>query len=113
MKCPSRPGGINKHALETLARAALRLAAVTALAIAVQLPMFATPPPSGVVPIISPSGGFAIDGDLQANTPVANGGDWVGSTNAGNGGFVLNQAGAPVNSSITFHFVDPYDSSAD
>src|SRR5438105_4126112 len=67
----------------------------------------ATPPPAGVAPFISPSGGLSIDGDLQANKPSANAGDWLLSTNAGSGGAVLNAAGMPFNPATTFHFVDP------
>src|SRR5438876_4691802 len=76
------------------------------------LSAFATPPPTGVAPVISPAGGFAIDGDLMANIPGANVGDWLASTN-GTGGGVLNQAGVPLDPTTTFHFVDAYNSSAD
>src|SRR6266478_7579457 len=72
-----------------------------------------TPPPPGVAPITVPAGGFAIDGDLLANTPGANVGDWIVSTNLGTGGGVLNQAGVPLNPATTFHFIDPYNSSSD
>src|SRR6266404_5826697 len=41
----------------------------------------ASPPPAGVAPVVVPSGGFAIDGDLLANTPGASVGDWIASTN--------------------------------
>ena len=73
---------------------------------------WASPPPAGVAPVVVPAGGFAIDGDLVANTPTANAGDWLGSTN-GTGGGVLSQAGAPLNSTTTFHFIDAYSSSSD
>src|SRR5206468_9397253 len=66
-------------------------------------------PPAGIAPVISPLGGFAIDGNLAANTPDANSGDWLTLTNfPGNGGGVLNSAGRPLNPLTTFHFVDPY-----
>src|SRR5262249_11832625 len=68
----------------------------------------AAPPPAGVAPVLSPSGGFSIDGDLMAKAPGANFGDWVPSTNAGSGGSVLDAKGAPLNPTTTFHFTDPY-----
>ena len=57
------------------------------------LSVFGTPPPRGIAPVTIPAGGFAIDGDLMANNPAANVGDWLGSTN-GTGGGVLSAAGA-------------------
>src|SRR6266478_1444580 len=72
-----------------------------------------SPPPPGVAPVTVPAGGFAIDGDLLANTPAANVGDWVVSTNLGTGGGVLNQAGVPLNPATTYHIIDPYNSSSD
>ena len=64
----------------------------------------------GVAPVISVNGGFAIDGDLFANTPGTNRGDWMISTNfPGSGGSVLDAAGLPLNPIETFHFVDPYN----
>jgi len=66
------------------------------------------PPPNGVAVVSPPTGGFAIDGDLQANTPANNVGDWVPAGN-GNGGAVLTNAGLPVNSALTFHLVDPFN----
>ncbi len=69
----------------------------------------AAPPPAGVAPILVPAGGFAIDGDLLANTPITNVGDWLPATNfPGTGGSVLDAAGVPLNPITTFHFVDPY-----
>ena len=69
----------------------------------------AAPPPAGVAPVVQPSGGFGIDGDLFANAPTAGVGDWLASTNSpGTGGAVLSQAGVPLNPLTTFHFVDPY-----
>jgi hypothetical protein len=73
----------------------------------------AVPPPSGIAPVISPTGGFAIDGNLMANSPVTNVGDWLLSTNAGTGGAVLDATGAPLNATTTFHFKDSYNSTAD
>src|SRR2546422_7222795 len=74
----------------------------------------ASPPPAGTAPISPPAGGFAIDGDVLANTVIPNIGDWVFLTNyPGSGGGVLSAAGVPINPTITLHFVDPYNSSAD
>src|SRR6266404_3727749 len=67
-------------------------------------------PPAGIAPVNSPSGGFAIDGNLGANTPDANTGDWLTLTNfPGAGGSVLNSAGVPINGLATFHFIDAYN----
>src|SRR6516162_5796057 len=73
----------------------------------------AVPPPTGVAPVLYPAGGFGIDGDLLANTPGGNTGDWLLSTNAGSGGAVLNAAGVPLDPTRTFHFVDLYNSTSD
>ena len=67
----------------------------------------AAPPPAGVAAIISPAGGFSIDGDLFANVPAAGVGDWI--TNSLTGGGVLTRSGAPLNASTTFHFIDQYN----
>jgi len=37
------------------------------------------PPPNGVAPVDPPPYGFAIDGDLMANTPAAEGNSRVGA----------------------------------
>src|SRR6266404_330908 len=71
----------------------------------------AAPPPAGVAPVISPTGGFGIEGDLFANMPSANVGDWI--TNSLTGGGVLTRSGAPINASTTFHFIDQYGGSND
>jgi uncharacterized phosphosugar-binding protein len=55
-----------------------------------------------------PTGGFAIDGNLKANTAV---GDWLQGT--GTGGYVLNNNGTPVNSGTTGHAIDLYNSTSD
>src|SRR5438105_4530013 len=86
------------------------------VAIAFWLSLFsaaAVPPPIGVAPVLVPAGGFAIDGDVLANIAAINTGDWTLGTNSGSGGAVLSAAGVPLNPSTTFHFVDPYNSSAD
>src|SRR5262245_38334467 len=67
-------------------------------------------PPAGIAPVDPPSGGFAIDGNLGANTPDANTGDWLFlNTFPGLGGAVLDAAGASLNPVTTFHFTDPYN----
>src|ERR1043165_4942585 len=69
-------------------------------------------PPNGVAPVLVPTGGFAIDGNLLANNPTNGVGDWV--TNAvGSGGGVLRANGTPLNTVTTFHLVDPYSSPSD
>ncbi len=74
--------------------------------------LLAISPPNGVVPILVPAGGFAIDGNLLANNPANGVGDWI--TNAiGSGGGVLNSNGIPFNGVTTFHLVDPYSSPND
>src|SRR6266576_5738909 len=67
----------------------------------------ASPPPAGIAPVISPAGGFSIEGDLFANVPAANVGDWI--TNSLTGGGVLTRAGVPLNAGTTFHFIDQYN----
>src|SRR5205809_6740860 len=71
------------------------------------LPGLAAPPPAGVAPVTVPAGGFGIEGDLFANMPAANVGDWI--TNSVTGGGVLTAAGVPLNASTTFHFIDAYN----
>lgn len=75
----------------------------------VMLPTVAGPPPAGVAPVAPPPNGFAIDGDLFANTPTPDVGDWLPNPAAGAGGFVLNAAGVPLNPGTTLHFADPYN----
>ena len=76
------------------------------------LPLWAAPPPGGTAPVTAPAGGFAIDGDLLANTPVAGAGDWVVSPDfSGSGGGVLATDGAPFNPGRTFHLIDPWGNS--
>src|ERR1044071_6407696 len=86
---------------------------VLTLAVLRALTVLATPPPAGVAPVLVPAGGFSIDGDLMANTPLANAGDWLLSTNSGSGGSVLDASGNPLNPSTTFHFRDLYNSTSD
>jgi hypothetical protein len=58
----------------------------------------------GTVPVVVPTGGFGMDGDLRASAI----GDWLPGTGAG--GSVLNGSGAPLNNTTTFHRVDLYNS---
>src|SRR5204862_1966865 len=75
-------------------------------------------PPKGVASINPPTGGFAIDGDLLSNTPTsplpfaANQGDWYLGTGGPVGSNVLNNdaTGTAVDSTTTFHLVDPFNS---
>src|SRR6185436_5156053 len=69
---------------------------------------------NGVAPVIVPTGGFAIEGNLLANTPTNGVGDWIAITNfPGTGGGVLDTNGTPLDSTTTFHQVDPFNSSSD
>jgi hypothetical protein len=65
-----------------------------------------------VAPVYPPAGGFHVDGNLQANSPTAGYGDWIPGP-AGGGGFVMNAAGVPLDTTTTFHIVDPYNSNDD
>src|SRR6478672_9509923 len=56
----------------------------------------------GIAQVTAPTGGFHIEGNLQANTPTAGIGDWLPGS-VGGGGNVLNAAGVPVNAATTFH----------
>ncbi|MFV8346098.1 gliding motility-associated C-terminal domain-containing protein [Flavobacterium sp. ZB4P13] len=62
----------------------------------------------GVAPVNPPTGGFSIDGNLQANTPILGEGDWVAGP-TGSGGFVLDNAGIPLVSGTTFHLTDKFN----
>src|SRR5437868_2900878 len=63
-------------------------------------------------PVNPPTGGFAIDGNLQANSPVTGIGDWIPGS-AGSGGNVLTSAGVPINPARTYHIIDPYNGGDD
>ncbi|MES2430588.1 MAG: hypothetical protein V4556_06590 [Bacteroidota bacterium] len=67
---------------------------------------------SQTAPILIPTGGFAIDGNLKSNLTVAGVGDWVQGP-AGAGGFVLNNDGSSVDATKTFNTADPYNSGSD
>jgi hypothetical protein len=60
-----------------------------------------------VIPVYPPAGGFHIDGNLRANTPTANVGDWLTGP-GGSGGFVMDDGGIVNDTTTTTHFVDPY-----
>lgn len=61
-----------------------------------------------IAPVSPPTGGFYINGLLEANT---NEGDWVVGT--GTGGFVLDNSGNPLNAATTFLFRDLFNSRLD
>ncbi len=65
-----------------------------------------------VAPVIIPSGGFAIDGGLKANTPTVNIGDWFPGP-GGSGGSVFDASANPIIASTTGRKTDPYNSSSD
>ena len=64
----------------------------------------------GTAAVTAPTGGFRIEGDLEANSPVGGIGDWLPGS-AGGGGNVLTATGVPVNAATTFHLTDPYNAS--
>ncbi|PJJ08180.1 putative repeat protein (TIGR01451 family)/gliding motility-associated-like protein [Flavobacterium sp. 1] len=63
-------------------------------------------------PVIFPYNGFDIDGNLKANTPTADVGDWISGT-GGSGQFVFNNDGSAVNTVTTYRFTDAYNSTGD
>jgi hypothetical protein len=65
-----------------------------------------------VAPVITPSGGFAIDGGLKANTPTANIGDWFPGA-GGTGGSVFDASANAVNPLMSGRKTDPYNSGTD
>jgi hypothetical protein len=73
---------------------------------------FAQAVSTGTVPVTPPTGQFAIDGNLKANTPTGGIGDWLPGT-GGSGGAVLNATGAPLVAATTFHSVDLFTSGDD
>jgi len=73
---------------------------------------FTDAPSPGTAPVDPPTGGFGIDGNVQANAPTAGIGDWVPGP-AGSGGNVLTAAGVPIVPGTTFHAIDLYDSGSD
>ena len=63
------------------------------------------------ITVQNPSGGFEIDGDLEANTPTSGVGDWIAGA-AGSGGFILDNSGTP-SSSMTQFIVDQFNTNSD
>jgi hypothetical protein len=70
-----------------------------------------------IAPINPPTSGFHIDGNLRANTPTINIGDWLtgpGGSGSSSGGFVMSDAGVPVNAATTQLLPkDAYNTTAD
>jgi hypothetical protein len=65
-----------------------------------------------VAPVLTPTGGFAIDGGLKANTPTANIGDWFPGP-GGSGGSVFDGSANAINAATTGRKTDPYNSATD
>jgi hypothetical protein len=82
------------------------------LLLAVLILLFTRATGQQVAPVYPPQGGFHIEGDLRANTPITNAGDWI-SGPSGSGGYVLNSAGVPLDTATTIHIVDPWNFSGD
>src|SRR6266498_3118951 len=98
----------NRRSGMTLGTSARQLGAAIAIGMISGFAALAVPPPTGTAPVLIPSGGFRIEGDILSD---ASAGDWVGATNPVGG--VLNAAGVPLNPATTFHFVDPFGSTSD
>lgn len=70
----------------------------------------------GLVPVLVPQGGMAIDGNLLARTPdaspfTADMGDFLPNENAaGTGGSVFDASGMPLDTLTAFHILDGFDS---
>ena len=94
----------HKHSFPLIA---LCMMAVVSIALAV-------PPPMGVAPVNPPSGGFAIDGEMLANSPAANSGDWMANTNLapGSGSGVFTANGVALEPGRTFRFLDPFNNTS-
>jgi hypothetical protein len=65
-----------------------------------------------IAPVNPPTGGFHIDGNLRANIPTANAGDWLFGW-GGTGGFVLNNNGTAVDPAHTGRRIDLFNSNSD
>ncbi|TDE41489.1 hypothetical protein E0I26_16350, partial [Flavobacterium rhamnosiphilum] len=63
-------------------------------------------------PVIFPYNGFGIDGDLKANIPTSNIGDWIPGT-GGSGEHVFNLNGTAINTATTYRFLDLFDTTSD
>jgi len=66
----------------------------------------------GTAPVDPPAGGFAIEGNLQANVPTAGIGDWVPGADE-SGGSVLTAGGAEIVPGTTYHLIDRFNSHVD
>ena len=66
----------------------------------------------GIVSVNPPQGGFQIEGNLQANIPTANIGDWAPGA-GGTGGSVLSNVGTPIIAGTTYHLYDLYNNASD
>lgn len=66
----------------------------------------------GTGPVYPPTGGFRIEGNLQANVPTSGIGDWAAG-GTGTGGFVLSNTGVPVNASTTYFSTDVWNTNQD
>ena len=64
-------------------------------------------------PVITPQYGFGIDGDLKANTPTQDIGDWIPATDPGLGQNVFDLNGTALNPATTYRFTDLYNSTND
>jgi hypothetical protein len=84
---------------------------IKTISFCISLVFFSSTIDAQVVQVIEPNGGFSIDGNLQSNNP-ADAGDWVQGP-AGNGGFVLNNDGTPVNPLTTGLVRDSYNTNTD
>src|ERR1043165_8358366 len=67
---------------------------------------------TGTAPVNPPTGGFAIDGNLQANVATPGIGDWTPGA-SGSGGFVLSSGGLPIDPTTTYHLTDLFNSGND
>lgn len=65
-----------------------------------------------LAPVNPPTGGFRIDGGLKANTPTVGQGDWVPGP-AGAGGYVLTNAGVPLDATTTGLKKDVFNTTQD
>jgi hypothetical protein len=72
-------------------------------------------PSPGTAPVSPPTGGFALDGNLEANITTINIGDWIPGPagTMGTGGSVMDRAGVSLNNTTTFHLTDLFSSGMD
>ncbi|HBS87703.1 MAG TPA: hypothetical protein DEA97_14160, partial [Bacteroidales bacterium] len=65
---------------------------------------------SQVAPVIEPTGGFHIDGNLINNSPTNGVGDWTYGSGTN---YVFNNSGVAANPVYSSFYIDPYDNSTD